>query len=126
MSLNALIEYVIGSILVNPLNPSDIVSTGKVPPDAASWSTNIINAINLPISPKCLIKNWIILINAIPTNIHSPKYIGKLETSNLSIYISNNPVPIPSIAPIAIYARFWSILFFLVSLSNIPNLCFWS
>ena len=36
MSLNALIEYVIGSILVNPLNPSDIVSTGKVPPDAAS------------------------------------------------------------------------------------------
>ena len=52
-----------------PWNPLSIVSTGKVPPEAANCNTKTTNAKNFPISPKFLIKNCIILTKVIPTKM---------------------------------------------------------
>ena len=56
-SFNKLIVYVIGSRGCNHLNPLVTVSIGNVPPAAANCKTNIIKAMNFPISPKVSIKN---------------------------------------------------------------------
>ena len=104
--------YVIGSNGFKNLNPLSIVSTGNVPPAAANWSTNIINAKNFPISPKFLIKNCIIVINTPPVMAHSNKYTPIFVTSKPNPNFNTNPVTTPSINPIPIYIKFCKILFF--------------
>ena len=49
---------------------------------------------------KFLIKNCIIIVNVIPTNMHSNKYIPMLATLNPSKAFKINPVSNPSTAPI--------------------------